>query len=264
MIDAHCHLNFHAFRGDFDEVIKRALESGVEKIINVGTSIESSQSAVELSEKYENLYSIVGVHPHHADKVEKGWLEKLETIARNKKVLAIGEIGMDYYNYKSNGIVDPKIQKEVFEAQIRLANKLDLPLQIHNRQAGKDVIDVLKKNRKLLKRVPGMFHCFAGNFKILDMALEMGFFIGFDGNITYEGIARGETVSLWDICKKTPLDRIIIETDSPFLTPVPHRGGRNEPSYAIIVGEFIAKIRKTSFEEIDNISTENIAKVFKL
>lgn len=264
MIDAHCHLNFHSFEKDYDEVIKRALEKGVTKIINVGTSIESSEFAAALSEKYENLYAIVGIHPHHADKVTEGFIDKLKKIAKNKKVVAIGEIGMDYYSYKSNGIVDPKRQIQIFEEQIKLAWELDLPLQIHNRQAGDDLIKILVKNKHLLKKNPGMFHCFAGSLDVLSKALDLGFYIGFDGNITYEGIAKGESVSLLEICKNTPLNRIIIETDSPFLTPNPFRGGRNEPSYAIIVGEFIASIKGTSFEEIDKITTENTQKIFKL
>lgn len=264
MVDAHCHLNFHVFEKDYDEVIKRALQKGVSKIINVGTSIESSISAVKLSQKYDNLYAIVGIHPHHADKVSDDYIKELRKLAKNKKVLAIGEIGLDYYSYKSNGIVKPKIQKQVFEAQIKLANELKLPLQIHNRWAGVDVIKILEKNKHLLQKNPGMFHCFAGSLEVLENALKLGFYIGFDGNITYKGIAKGENVTLSTLCENTPLNRIIVETDSPFLTPEPFRGGRNEPSYAIIVGEFIAKIKGTSFEEIDKITTLNTHKIFKL
>ena len=135
MIDVHCHLNFHSFRSDSDVVIKRAFEKGVEKIINVGTSVESSISALKLSQKYKNLYTIIGVHPHHADKLKIGWEKEIETLAKKPKVLAIGEIGMDYFSYKSNGIVDKKLQREVFETQIDIAYRNKLPLQIHGRQA---------------------------------------------------------------------------------------------------------------------------------
>nr|MBI5455652.1 TatD family hydrolase [Candidatus Levybacteria bacterium] len=264
MIDVHCHLNFHSFENDFDEVIKRAHESGVEKIINVGTSLESSQKAVELAKNYENLYSIVGIHPHHADKLESGWEKELETIAKNKKVLAIGEIGLDYFSYKSNGIVNPSLQKKIFETQIQMAHKLKLPLQIHNRQAGKDILEILKSHKNILKETPGMFHCFAGEIKILKTALALGFYIGFDGNITYNGIAPGENTSLKDLVGYTPLERIVTETDAPFLTPIPKRGSRNEPSYVIIVGETIAKIKNTSFSEVDKITTQNAMSLFKL
>ena len=267
MIDVHCHLNFHAFKSDIDAVITRAREKGVDTIINTGTKIDSSESAVELSEKYDNLYAIVGVHPHHADKVdlEENWLEQLETLAKKPKVVAVGEIGLDYFSYKSNGIVDPKLQKELFEAQIELAHKVNLPLQIHGRHAGKDILEILKHHKNLLKtNHPGMFHCFAGNLDILRGALDLGFSIGFDGNITYPGLAPGETVSLSDIAKATPLDRILTETDSPFLSPIPFRGSRNEPSHVIIVGEFLARLKDISFEEFERISTENAKKLFRL
>ena len=264
MIDVHCHLNFHSFEKDYDEVIKQAFEAGVTKIINVGTKIDSSQKAVELAQKYESLYAIIGMHPHHADKTEKNWENKLEHLAKNAKVVGIGEIGMDYFSYKSNDIVDPKLQKEVFVKQIELAHKLKLPLQIHNRQAGKDIIDILINHKSLILNPPGMFHCFAGSLEILKSALQMGFYIGFDGNITYSGIAPGEDTDLKDLVKYTPLDSIVTETDSPFLTPVPHRGSRNVPSYVIITGKFIAKIKGVSFEQIEAKTTANAIKLFNL
>jgi len=271
MIDVHCHLNFHAFEKDFDEVIKRAFNAGVEKIINVGTSIESSLKTVELSQKYENLYAIVGIHPHHADlpagrqvNPQMRWEEELFKLAKHKKVVAIGEIGLDYFSYKSNGIVEPKTQKKVFETQIQIAHELNLPLQIHNRQAGEDVVEILKKNKHLLINSPGMFHCFSSTRKVLSQILEMGFYIGFDGNLTYKGIAKGETVSLKELCGLTPLERIVTETDAPFLTPEPHRGSRNEPSYVIIVGEEIAKIKAIPFEKLKEITTQNTEILFKL
>lgn len=264
MIDVHCHLNFHSFEKDYDEVIKQAFEAGVTKIINVGTKIDSSQLAVELAQKYENLYAIVGVHPHHADKPEQGWLEKLEKLAKKPKVVAIGEIGLDYFSYKSNAIVDPKLQKEVFIKQIELAHKLKLPLQIHNRQAGQDIIDILSKHKSYLMNPPGMFHCFAGSIDILKSALQMGFYIGFDGNITYKGLAPGEDTDLKELVKYTPLDKIVVETDSPFLTPEPLRGSRNVPSYVIITGKFIAKLKGTNFKNIEAKTTENVTRLFAL
>jgi TatD DNase family protein len=264
MIDVHCHLNFKAFDKDFNEVIKKAKEKGVEKIINVGTSLKSSQRAIELSKQYENLYAIIGIHPHHADKLDLGWEKEIETLAKEPKVLAIGEIGMDYFGYKSNGIVDPKLQRKVFEAQIEIAYKNKLPLQIHSRHAAKDIIDILSQNKAKLMKNPGMFHCMAGDLDYLKKALDLGFYIGFDGNITYEGLAPGENTLLTDLIDYTPLEKIVCETDSPFLTPKPHRGSRNEPSYVIIIGEFIGKIKNTPFEKIDEITTKNAQKIFKL
>jgi TatD DNase family protein len=264
MIDVHCHLNFKAFKKDFDEVIKRAEKAGVEKIINVGTSIQSSQKAVELAKVYENLYAIVGIHPHHADKLDDNWIDELKSLVSKPKVVAIGEIGMDYYSYKSNAVVNPKTQREVFETQIQIAYENKLPLQIHGRSAGKDIIEILSSNKNKLLENPGMFHCFAGNIDYLKKVLELGFYVGFDGNITYAGIAPGEDTPLSELIEYAPLDKIVTETDAPFLTPEPHRGSRNEPSYVIIVASFIAKIKKSSFGEVEKITTENAHKIFKL
>jgi TatD DNase family protein len=264
MIDAHCHLNFHAFDEDFDTAIKRAHEKGVEAIINTGTSIESSTKAIELAQKYENLYAIIGIHPHHADKVEKGWDNEINRLAKMPKVVGIGEIGMDYYNYKSNGITDPKLQRKIFERQIEISIENKLPLQIHGRHAGEDILKIVSSFKNQFLEIPGMFHCFAGDIEYLKQVLNLGFYVGFDGNITYEGLAPGEDTVLSDLVKYTPLERIVTETDSPYLTPIPHRGGRNEPSYVIIVGETIAKIKNTSFDEVDEITSDNARKVFRL
>lgn len=264
MVDVHCHLNFHSFEKDYDQIIKSAFEAGVTKIINVGTKLDSSLKAVELAQKYENLYAIVGIHPHHADKLEKEWLKELEKLARMPKVVGIGEIGMDYFSYKSNAIVDPKLQKEVFIKQIELAHKLKLPIQIHNRHAGKDVIDVLNDYQSYLLNPPGMFHCFAGSMDILKSALEMGFYIGFDGNITYKGLAPGENTDLKDIAKYVPMDRILTETDSPFLTPEPRRNTRNMPEYVIIIGRVLANLKNIPFDKLNEQTTKNANLLFKL
>lgn len=270
MIDAHCHLNFHSFEKDIDEVVDRAFKSNVKTIVNVGTSIPSSRKAVELVHKYPSMYAIVGIHPHHADKddvefegeIQSDWLEKLRELAKSEKVIAIGEVGLDYFKYKSNGIVDKKLQFDAFEKQIGLSIELGLPLQIHNRQAGEDVVKILSKYKARLQDPPGMFHCFAGTEEVLKNALDLGFYIGYDGNITYKGIAPGETVALSDLAKLTPLDRIIVETDSPFLTPIPLRGSRNEPKNVIIVGEYIANLKGVPFQELDEAITNNFAKIF--
>lgn len=271
MIDVHCHLNFHAFEKDADAVIKKAFADGVNKIINVGTSIESSEKAIELAKKYDNLYAIVGIHPHHSDKLESfgklrtfGWIDELERLSKDPKVVGIGECGLDYHSYKSNAIVDPKLQKEVFIKQIELSLKLKLPLQIHNRHAGGDIIEILKDYKSELLDPPGMFHCFSGGIEHLKKVLDLGFYVGFDGNITYKGIAKGEDTKLSDLLEYAPLDRIVSETDSPFLTPEPYRGRRNVPSYVIIVGKFIAKIKGKTFEEIDRQTNRNALAIFKL
>lgn len=264
MIDVHCHLNFHSFEKNYDEVIKKAKKDGVEKIINVGTKIDSSQKAIVLAQKYDNLYAIVGVHPHHADKLEDNWLKDLEEITKNPKVVGIGECGMDYYSYKSNSIVDKKLQKEIFIKQIELAYKLKLPLQIHNRHAGKDILEILSSHKSYLLNPPGMFHCMSGDIQFLKQVLNLGFYVGFDGNITYQGLAPGENTELKDLVNYAPLDRIVAETDSPFLTPEPHRGSLNIPSYVIIVAAKIAEIKGVSFSLVEDQTTKNAKAIFRL
>jgi TatD DNase family protein len=298
MIDVHCHLNFHKFEEDYDDVIQRALKKGVTRIINTGTKLDSSRQAIGLSEKYQELYAIVGVHPHHADKLTEGhpepfevsqgklgegshesqsrdssaspqndtlpndWIEQLEQMTKHSKVVGIGECGMDFYEYQSNGIVDPEVQEEVFESQIELAHRAGLPLQIHNRQAGEKVIEILRHHKNSLLPVPGMFHCFAGSEQVMRDALDLGFYIGFDGNVTYKGIAKGETTDLKALAKLVPLDRLVVETDSPYLTPHPHRGERNEPAYVIIVAEFLAELKDVSYQTVVEQTDKNVYTIF--
>lgn len=262
MIDVHCHLQFHRFEKDYEEVARRAFDSGVTRIINVGTKIDSSQQALIFANRYDNMYAIVGVHPHHADKLDNTWISDLESFTKDKKVIGIGEIGLDYFHYQSNGIVDPVIQEKIFIQQIDLAHKTKLPLQIHNRHAGKYILEILNHHRDLLQNPPGMFHCFAGDVDTLKSALEMGFYIGFDGNVTYKGLAPGENTELKELAKYTPLDRLVVETDSPFLTPVPHRGERNEPAYVLVTGKFIAELKNVQFDAFVDQTTQNVYTVF--
>lgn len=264
MIDAHCHLNFHAFENDYDEVIKNAQVAGITKIINAGTQVSSSKWAVDLADKYQNLYAVIAVHPHHADKADKTWLEYLEKLAKHPKVVGIGECGLDYYNYKSNGIVDPELQKKVFLGHIALAHKLKLPLQIHSRdeKAREELLDILEAHKKDLPDVPGMFHCIAGSKKTLKRILDLGFFTGFDGNVTYKGASPGEPLEIKELAQYVPIDRIVVETDSPYLTPLPYRGIRNEPKYAIITAQFLAKEKNVSFEKFVEQTDKNVYTIF--
>lgn len=264
MIDVHTHLTFEMFNEDRNEVIQRARDAGVKKMITVATQISSSIDAVNLAKKYNNVYATVGVHPHHADKVEKGWENELTRLAKSEKVVAIGECGLDNYHYHSNGVVEKEKQLEVFERQIFLAKKLNLPLQIHNRLAWNEVKEVVSRNKANLTNPPGLLHCFSGDKKYMRDMLNLGFYIGFDGNITYKNIAKGETTHLKELIKEAPLNRIMTETDSPFLAPVPERGKRNEPSNVIMVGKFIAEQKGITQEELAQIVEENAGKVFKL
>lgn len=265
MIDVHCHMQFHSYKKDADQVIKEALGSGVNFIVNTGTSLSSSESAVELSEKYEKLYAIVGIHPHEAERLQEGWDKKLLKIAKSsKKVIGIGEIGLDYFKRTPDEKINKEAQKDLFKRQIEIAIELGLPLQIHNRQAGDDLIKILKTYKNDLKNIPGMFHCMSGNVNFLKQVLGLGFFIGFDGNITYEGIAKGEDTPLPELVKNTPIERIVTETDAPFLTPIPFRGSRNEPKHVIIVGEEVAKIKELDVSFVEEQTTKNAGKIFNV
>ncbi len=272
MIDVHCHLNFHKFENDYEEVMKRAFDAGVSTIVNTGTSVPSSRLAVELAQEFENLYAIVGIHPHHADKsdvefegeLHPDWLQKIEQLAKNPKVIGIGEIGMDYWNYRTNGIVPKDLQEDAFRKQIELSIKLQLPLQIHNRLAWDDTLGILLEYKSKLQDPPGMFHCFSGSISFTRKVLDAGFYLGFDGNISYKGVPPGEDTPLSELVSYAPLDRILTETDSPFLSPQRLRGSRNEPKNVIIVGRIIAEIKGVSFEEVESQTENNFAKVFKV
>lgn len=270
MIDVHCHLNLHKFDTDYDQVIRNALAAGVTTIVNTGTSIPSSRKAVELAAKYPELYAIVGVHPHHADKTDKefegelqdNWLEKLEELAKQPKVIGIGEIGMDFYRYKSNGIVETPLQEDAFRRQIELSIKLGLPLQIHTRLAWNETLNILSEYKTQLQDPPGMFHCFSGSIEFTRKVLDAGFYLGFDGNITYGGIPPGEDTPLSDLVKYAPMDRILTETDSPFLSPQKLRGQRNTPENVIIVGQYIAELKGLAFEEVNVATQANFQRLF--
>jgi TatD DNase family protein len=181
-------------------------------------------------------------------------------LAKSKKVVAIGETGLDYFGDNIN----KKEQHELFEKQIEIAKKLNLPLMIHNRQAGEDIVKVLSSHKSCLLNPPGLFHCFSGTVELLEKVLSLGFYVGFDGNITYKGLAKGETTALSDLVKQTPIEKIICETDAPYLTPIPHRGERNEPGYVIIVADSIGHIKGIPTEEVIEKTTINAHTVFRL
>ncbi len=250
LIDTHCHLNFQAFENDFDQVIKSAKEAGVEKIVNIGADLVSSQRAVEIAQKYPSCYAAVGIHPHHADKLEKDWEEKLKKLANQAKVVAIGEIGLDYFNYQSNGIVDPKLQKDLFIKQMVIAKNLNLPIVFHSRESADDMFEMIKPP------VKGVFHCYAAGKKGIQKVLNLELFFGIDGNLTYDQ-------GLQNVVNLIPLEKIILETDSPWLTPVPFRNERNEPKNVKIISEYLAKMRNTDLKEVAQITTNNAKSLFR-
>ncbi len=263
-------MQFHKFEEDCDVVIKDAQEKGVRKIVNTGTSIDSSQKAVNLAQKYDGIYAIVGIHPHHADKTDApyegeppvDWLEQLEELTKKPKVIGIGEVGMDFWNYRTNGIVPVDLQEDAFRKQIELSIRCSLPLQIHTRLAWNETLNILSDYKSQFQNPPGMFHCFSGDIEFTKKVLEMGFYVGFDGNVTYGGIPPGETTALSELVKYVPEDRILTETDSPFLSPVPLRGQRNTPSSIPLILEFIANLKGISYNTLEAKIEENFTDVF--
>ena len=281
LIDTHAHLNFNGYKEDFEEVIKRTLENDV-WMINVGSQYETSKKAVEIAEKYpEGIFAAIGLHPIHLEtglvkikndeeevevntKEEVFDYEKYKELARSPKVVAIGEIGLDYYyrpKTKRKLELFKEKQKKALLKQLELAKELNLPVIFHCRMAHQDLLKVLKlkiKNEKL--KIDGVIHCFTGSWEEAQEYLEMGFYLGFNGIIfkSIEGIDFKENI------KKTPLDKILIETDCPYLAPPPFLNQRNEPLFVKYIAEKIAKIKDLGYEKISEITTENAKKLFNL
>jgi TatD DNase family protein len=252
LIDSHAHLDFSQFKSDQDEVIARALDAGVTQIINVGTDLISSEASVALAHRHPSVYASVGIHPHDAKSLSSEALKRLAQLASDDKVVAIGEMGLDFYRDLS----PRRQQREAFRQQIRLAIELDMPLVVHDRDAHAEVLKILQEEGA--HRVGGVLHCFSGDLKMARQGLEMGFHISFAGPLTYSGETKQA------IARQIPLNKILVETDCPFLTPVPRRGRRNEPAYVRHVAEKIAEIRGISYEEVAEATSKNAARVFGL
>lgn len=251
--DTHAHLDDERFNDDRNELIRGLPSRGVSRVINPGIDIDSSNKCIDLSQKYEILYAGIGIHPHEADNVEDGYLDVLGTMAQHKKVVAIGEIGLDYhYDFSPR-----EIQKKCFVEQIELSAKLKLPIIIHNRDSHQDMLDILKSNKELL--VGGVMHCHSGSWEMTKILLDLGLYISLGGPVTFKNAKRPV-----DIAKNIPLDRLLIETDSPYLTPVPYRGKRNDPGHVGLVADKIAEIRGMDVEEVGQITTQNAIKLFNI
>ncbi len=251
LFDSHAHLNDPQFSDDLTEVLVRAKENGVRKIAVVGFDWESSKKAVELAGANQELYAVVGVHPHDAEGFCSETEESLRSWAKDEKVVAIGEIGLDYYRDLS-----PRdIQQIVFRRQLALAYELDLPISIHSRDAMEDLIQILKEEKKGEYR--GILHCYSGSYEQAQILLRLGFHISFAGPLTFPNARK-----LPEIAAKIPLDRILIETDCPYLSPQPRRGKRNEPANVRFVAEKIAEIRGITPEEVAAATYDNACHVF--
>ena len=260
MIDTHCHLNFEAYDDDRDLVIERASDAGVAVIINPGVDTDSSRAAITLAEKHPQVYAAVGVHPNSTATFSESDLKAIRQLAQvSDKIVAIGEIGLDYHWDKS-----PKHQQiEAFEAQLALAAELELPVIIHNREASEDVIDILESWTSNLpppiKKRPGVLHSFSAPPQIADRALGIGFYLGFTGPITFK---KADT--LRSVARAATLDRILVETDGPFLTPEPFRGKRNEPAYVTHIVDRLGGLKQLSTDEMGRITTDNAIRLFAI
>ena len=250
IIDTHAHLDFPDFKDDIDDVIKRAGEVGVEYIINVGTSVDTSVKSIELTKKYANIYASVGIHPNAASTVPADDWSRLEALAGESKVVAIGETGLDYYRDRSK----KEDQKRLFHKHLELAEKHNLPVIIHNREASIDCLEIV---RKYSGRVSGVIHCFAGSRDDAEEFLELGFYISFAGPITFP-----KAENLREALKAVPVEKLLLETDCPFLAPQPKRGKRNEPSYLQYTIPVLAELYKLTVEDIERITTLSAKKLF--
>lgn len=260
MIDTHSHLNFKDFNRDYPEVIAAAEKSGVSAMINVGSDFATSEKAIKISQDEKTCYAAVGVHPIHTDRLagrgETEIFKELEKLARNKKVVAIGETGLDYFHLPQGGNKKIKIsQKALFQIHLKLAHKLNLPLILHCRDAYEDMLDILVKAP--IKR--GAIHCFCGNGEAAKRFLDLGFYIGFTGMITYHG-----NEYLAEVIRAVPQDKILAETDCPYLAPQIKRGQRNLPHYVQYVIEYMAKARGVDFKKMEEMTSENAERLFKL
>jgi len=250
LTDTHAHLDFPQFDGDREEVIERALAAGVRRIINVGADLASSRRAVALAEAHPPIYAAVGVHPHDAKTLTDEALAELLGLARHPKVVAIGEIGLDFYRDLS----PREAQRQAFERQLALARELGLPVIVHDRNAHAEVMDVLRR-----RGLRGVLHCFSGDLEMARQAIEMGFYISVAGPATFKNAKR-----LPEIVRQLPLERLLIETDCPYLAPHPHRGRRNEPAYVRLVAEAVADIKGLPLEEVARVTTANARALFGL
>ncbi|MFS0673849.1 TatD family hydrolase [Ornithinibacillus sp. 179-J 7C1 HS] len=251
LFDTHVHLNATQFLEDRDQVIKRAFDTGVNHMVVVGFDRETIPLAIEIAEQHETIYAAVGWHPVDAIDMTNEDLAWIEELSQHPKVVAIGEMGLDYHWDKS-----PKdIQKEVFRKQIQLAKKVNMPIIIHNREATEDIIEILKEENA--KEVGGIMHCYNDSVDYVQTCLDMNFYISLGGPVTFKNAPMPK-----EVASVVPIDRLLIETDAPYLAPHPNRGKRNEPAFVKLVAEKIAEIRQISYEEICEKTTKNAFEVF--
>ena len=254
LIDSHAHLDDLRYDTDRDNVLQRAEAAGIEAIVTIGCDLATSQAAVALAQAHPNVFATIGVHPHEAKEIKDGWYDSFRSLSRQPKIVAYGEIGLDYHYDHS----PREIQRERFREQIHLARELRLPLIIHTREAQEDTVTILREEGAV--DVGGVFHCFSGDAWLAKDALDLGFYLSFSGVLTFKNATM-----LREIAKTVPLDRLMVETDCPYLTPVPYRGKRNEPAYVQYVAETLAEARGNgSFESIARATVDNTKRIFRI
>jgi TatD DNase family protein len=251
LIDTHAHLDMPEFDRDRNEVIKRANDDGIDYIVTVGIDLDSCKDAVRLSEQFEFIYAIVGMHPHNAKDVDEKSYDILREYARHDKVRGLGEMGLDFFRNHS----PREVQLKRFREQVALAREVHLPVIIHDRDAHRETLAILKEGKA--SEVGGVIHCFSGDYAMASTCMDMGFYISIPGTVTF---TKAQT--LQEVVRRIPLERILIETDCPFLAPVPFRGKRNEPAYVQYVARAIADIKKVSFETVAAETSDNARSVF--
>lgn len=253
LFDSHAHLNDIKFDKDREQVIKRAFEQGVKLIMNPGADYESSVSAIELAEKYDFIYAAVGIHPHDAKSLDDEMLNLIKEMAKNDNVKAIGEIGLDYYYDNS-----PRdLQKKWFRKQLQMAKELNLPVIIHDRDANQDVFDILNEEKSFETGV--LLHCYSGSAELAKQYIKLGAYISIAGPVTFKNSRKAV-----EVVKAISLDYLMIETDSPYLTPEPNRGKRNESAYVKFVAQKIAQIKEISYDEVKLATAYNARKFFDI
>jgi len=249
LVDTHCHLDFPEFDQDRDEVLSRAKAQGIAYMVNIGSSLKGSRRSVELAQKYAPLYATVGIHPHEADDFNPETEEEIRVLAKKNKVVAIGEIGLDYFK----GYSRQENQLPLFLTFIKLAKELNLPLVIHTREAQVDTLKVLKEALP----VRGVVHCFSGDKVFLKECLDLGFLVSFTCNVTYK-----KAGALREIIKSVPVESLLLETDAPYLAPEGSRGKRNEPAQVRMLAELVAELKGLKFEEVAEATTANARRFF--
>lgn len=252
IFDSHAHYDDESFNEDRDRVIEEIKENGVIGVLNCGSSFEGAKNSLELAKKYPFFYAAVGIHPEYADIVSEGIINEIEEMSGNEKVRAIGEIGLDYY-WDTNP--EKKVQIDAFRNQMKLAEKLGLPVVIHDRDAHQDTLMVMKEFPKVI----GVVHCFSGSVEFARECLKLGYYIGFTGVVTFKNAKK-----ILEVAKEVPVDKILVETDCPYMAPTPYRGKRNQSNYIIHILEKIAEIKDIPMNKLNDQIIKNTKDLFKI